>query len=154
MTDKQRRGDVKIGIGADHRGYRTKELIKRHLEENGFKIKDFGTKSEKSCDYPDIAFNLASEVAGRKISKGILICSTGIGMSIAANKVRGAYAALCMNEKMARLSRNHNNANILVLGTSLLSKRLIEKIVNVWLIEKFEGGRHRRRYNKIRREEK
>ena len=145
---------MKIGIVSDHRGYRTKEVIKRHLEENGFRIKDFGTESEESCDYPDIAFNLASEVARRKISKGILFCSTGIGMSISANKVRGAYAALCMNEKMARLSRNHNNANILVLGASLVSKKVIEKIVDVWLIEKFEGGRHRRRYNKIRKEEK
>ncbi len=144
---------MKIGIGADHRGYKTKECLKKYLEAKGYKIKDFGTEGNVSCDYPDIAFPLASEISRRKITRGILLCSTGIGMSIAANKVKGAYAALCMNEDMAKMSRLHNNANILALGASLLSKERITKIVDVWLSQDFEGGRHRRRFNKIKKEE-
>lgn len=144
---------MKIGIGADHRGYKTKEFLKKYLEAKGYKIKDFGTEDNVSCDYPDIAFPLASEISRRKITRGILLCSTGIGMSIAANKVKGAYAALCMNEDMAKMSRLHNNANILTLGASLLSKERITKIVDVWLSQDFEGGRHRRRFNKIKKEE-
>lgn len=144
---------MKIGIGADHRGYKTKEYLKKYLEAKGHKIKDFGTESNVSCDYPDIAFPLALEISRRKVTRGILLCSTGIGMSIAANKVKGAYAALCMNEDMAKMSRLHNNANILTLGASLLSKERITKIVDVWLSEDFEGGRHRRRFNKIKKVE-
>ena len=144
---------MEIGIGADHRGYKTKEFLKKYLKAKGYKIKDFGTVSNVSCDYPDIAFPLASEVSRRKITRGILLCSTGIGMSIAANKVKGAYAALCMNEDMAKMSRLHNNANILTLGASLLSKERITKIAEVWLSEDFEGGRHMRRFNKIKKVE-
>lgn len=144
---------MKIGIGADHRGYKTKEFLKKYLKARGYGIKDFGTESEESCDYPDIAFPLASAVSKRRIARGILICSTGIGMSITANKVKGAYAALCMNADMAKLSRKHNNANILALGETFLSKALIKKIVDAWLSEGFEGGRHRRRFNKIKKGE-
>ncbi|MCK4576764.1 ribose 5-phosphate isomerase B [candidate division WOR-3 bacterium] len=141
---------MKIGIGADHRGYKIKKFLIKYLKGKGYSIKDFGTDSDSPCDYPDIAFPLALEVSRKKIKRGILICGSGIGMTIAANKVNGAYAALCMNEKMARMSRNHNNSNILSLGSSILCKERIKKIVDVWLSEGFDGGRHRRRFNKIK----
>jgi ribose 5-phosphate isomerase B len=144
---------VRIGIGADHRGYKTKEYLKKYLSECGYRVKDFGTDSEESCDYPDVAYPLAKEMSRKKIDRGILICGSGIGMSITANKVRGVYAALCMNEEMARMSRNHNNANIISVGASLLSRIKIRNIVDVWLKEDFEGGRHRRRFNKIKKGE-
>lgn len=144
---------MKIGIGADHRGFKTKEFLKQYLEEKGYKVKDFGTDSRESCDYPDIAFPLAKEVAAKKLKTGILVCGSGIGMSIAANKVKGAYAALCMSRKMAKMARNHNNANIITFGASLLSKKCIKGIIDVWLKEDFDGGRHRRRYTKIKKSE-
>jgi RpiB/LacA/LacB family sugar-phosphate isomerase len=144
---------VKIGIGADHRGYRAKEALKRHLKENGYSVLDFGTKKPDAFDYPDAAFPLAKAVSDGNIKRGILICGSGIGMSIAANKVRGAYAALCTNVAMARMARNHNNANILSLGAMFMTSRKMKNIVDAWLEERFEGGRHRRRFNKIKREE-
>jgi RpiB/LacA/LacB family sugar-phosphate isomerase len=144
---------VKIGIGADHRGFKAKEFLKRYLTEQGYRVKDFGTDSEESSDYPDVAYPLALQVSRKKIDRGILICGSGIGMSIAANKVKGAYAALCFSEEMARMSRNHNNANILSLGASFLSKKKMKKIIEVWLAEDFEGGRHRRRFNKVKKGE-
>ncbi|TES90468.1 MAG: ribose 5-phosphate isomerase B [Candidatus Cloacimonadota bacterium] len=145
---------MKIGIGADHRGFKTKEFLKVYLMKEGFRIKDFGTDNDVSVDYPDIAYPLALEVSNHRLTRGILICGSGIGMCITANKVKGAYAALCMNEKMARMARNHNNANILTLGASLLSKSKIKRIVDIWLSEGFEGGRHRRRFNKLKKGEK
>jgi len=144
---------MKIGIGADHRGYSAKEYLKKYLAKKRYVVVDFGTDSEGSCDYPDIAFSLAVQVAKRKFKKGILICKTGIGMSITANKVKGAYAALCCNRDMAIASRKHNNANILALGATLAGKSKMKSIVDAWLSTEFEGGRHRRRYNKIRKEE-
>jgi ribose 5-phosphate isomerase B len=145
---------MRIGIGADHRGYEAKEALKRYLREKGHSVKDFGTESSDAFDYPDAAFPLARAVAKKRVSRGILICGSGIGMSIAANKVRGAYAALCGNVKMARMARNHNNANILSLGASFTSAGKMKRIVDAWLGEHFEGGRHRRRFNKIRKEER
>ena len=144
---------MKIGIGADHRGYQDKEKLKVHLEKNGYSVSDFGTQSSDSCDYPDVAFPLAKAVSNGKIKMGILICGSGIGMSIAANKVTGAYAALCMNAEMARMARNHNNSNILSLAAAFLGIGDMKKIVDVWLSERFEGGRHRRRFEKIKGEE-
>jgi len=144
---------VKIGIGADHRGYQTKEYLSKYLEKSGHKVLDFGTNSESSCDYPDIAFAVAWSVAKKKMKKGILICNTGIGMSIVANKVKGVYASLCCNKNMAIASRKHNNANVLALGASLLGKSKMKSIVDAWLSTEFEGGRHMRRYRKIRKEE-
>lgn len=138
-----------IGIGADHRGYDTKEYLKKFLTDKGHTIKDFGTDSDESCDYPDIACSLAKAQARGEIESGILICGSGIGMSIAANKIKGAYAALCMNEQMAKMSRNHNNANILTFGASILDRETITRIVEVYLSEEFEAGRHERRFNKI-----
>jgi RpiB/LacA/LacB family sugar-phosphate isomerase len=144
---------VKIGIGADHRGYKAKQELKRFLKEKGHSVVDFGTESNDAFDYPDVAFPLARSVSKGRMSRGILICGSGIGMSIAANKVSGAYAALCTNVKMARMSRNHNNANILSLGASFTSSRKMKEIIDAWLSERFEGGRHRRRFNKIRGQE-
>ncbi|OQX55391.1 MAG: ribose 5-phosphate isomerase B [Candidatus Cloacimonas sp. 4484_209] len=144
---------MKIGIGADHRGFKKKEFIKKILFDKGYDVKDFGTDNEESCDYPDIAFSLANEVATGRVEKGILICNTGIGMSITANKVKGVYAALCCNEDMASAARRHNNSNVLALGASLVSDKEAEKIVLTWLKGEFEGGRHRRRFEKIRKRE-
>lgn len=138
-----------IGIGADHRGYNTKEYLKKVLTEMGHTVKDFGTDSSESCDYPDIACPLSKAQVKGETNRGILICGSGIGMSIAANKIKGAYAALCMNEEMAKMSRNHNNANILTFGASILDRETITRIVEIYLSEEFDGGRHERRFNKI-----
>lgn len=145
---------MKIGIGADHRGYEAKEALKRHLKDQGHSVRDFGTESEEAFDYPDAAFPLARAVSKGSVNRGILICGSGIGMTIAANKVSGAYAALCMNVKMAKMARNHNNANIVSLGAAFTSVSKMEEIVDAWLVERFEGGRHGRRFNKIRGEER
>ncbi len=145
---------MRIGIGADHRGYGAKELLKHYLRAQGHSVRDFGTESSDACDYPDVAFPLARAISGGKIRRGILICGSGIGMSIAANKVPGAYGALCMNVEMAKMARNHNNANILSLGAVFTNSKKMKEIVDVWLAERFEGGRHRRRFNKIKREER
>lgn len=144
---------MKIGIGADHRGYEAKETLKHYLQDRGHTVMDFGTKSADSFDYPDAAIPLAREVSSRRISRGILICGSGIGMSIAANKVPGAYAALCMNVEMAKMARNHNNANILTFGAAFIPVRRMKNMVDAWLEARFGGGRHRRRVNKIKKEE-
>ncbi|MEO0089404.1 MAG: RpiB/LacA/LacB family sugar-phosphate isomerase, partial [candidate division WOR-3 bacterium] len=101
---------MKIGIGADHRGFRLKEELKKFLEENNYQIKDFGTYSEEPCDYPDFAFPLCEALIKKEINRGILICGSGLGMSISANKVKGIRATLCLNKEMAKMARNHNNA--------------------------------------------
>lgn len=144
---------MKIVIGCDHRGFQLKEKIKEALSKNGFQLDDLGTFSEEPCDYPDIAIPVAQAVSNGQYERGILICLTGIGMSLAANKVRGAYCALCANPLMAAASRNHNNANILSLGSSVVDADTAIEIVKVWLGAEFEGGRHLRRLEKIRRYE-
>jgi len=146
---------LKIFVGGDHRGVHFKNKIKDIL--NGIKIAvvDVGAFDEtKSCDYPRIAYQVATQVVRSKNNRGILVCMSGIGQAIAANKVRGAYAALCYNADSARLSRQHNNANILVLGAKFTKKKDLSEIVQVWLMTPFEGGRHRRRVNQIKRIEK
>ncbi|MEO0119220.1 MAG: ribose 5-phosphate isomerase B [candidate division WOR-3 bacterium] len=144
---------MKIGIGADHRGFRLKEELKKFLEENNYQIKDFGTYSEEPCDYPDFAFPLCEDLIKKKINRGILICGSGLGMSISANKVKGIRATLCLNKEMAKMARNHNNANILVLAANFTSLETAKEIVSTFLNEDFEGGRHLRRINKIRKYE-
>lgn len=139
-----------IFIGADHRGYSLKEKVKEILEKLGHMVDDRGTHSEKSCDYPDIAYDVACKVAQTPASRGILICMSGIGQSIAANKVEGAYAALCYNKEAAILSREHNNANILVLGAKFIVSDEIQEIVETWLSTEFTKGRHQRRVDKIK----
>ncbi len=144
---------MKIAIGCDHRGFRLKERISSALSEGQFQFEDFGTSSEQPCDYPDIAIPVAQAVSKGECDRGILICSTGIGMSIAANKVKGAYCALCTNPSMATFSRSHNNANILSLGSTVIDEKTCLAIVRNWLGSEFEGGRHRRRLEKIQKYE-
>jgi len=144
----------KIAIGCDHGGFQLKEKIARFLKHKGYAVADFGAFSEESMDYPDTAYKVARAVAGRRASTGILICKSGIGNCIVANKVAGVRAALCYNIKAARLARRHNDANILVLGSLFVNEELAKKIVNAWFAAPFEGGRHARRVKKIERIEK
>ena len=143
---------MKIFIGADHRGIGFKTKITQILEKQGANVVDLGAYDPaKSCDYPRVAYKVASEVAKSRNGRGILVCMSGIGQAIAANKVRGAYAALCYNTESAELSRRHNNANILVLGSKFVKPKDIAKILRVWLNTEFEGGRHRRRVSQIKK---
>ena len=146
---------MRIYIGADHRGVELKTKIKKILEARKYQVVDLGTNDpDTSCDYPVVAYKVATAVAKDKTSKGILACMSGIGQSIAANKVKGAYAALCYTPLAATLSRQHNNSNILVLGVGFIKKTDISKIVNNWLDAEFEGGRHLRRFKQIQALEK
>jgi len=146
---------MKIFIGADHRGIALKAKITAYLGELGHEVVDVGAHTaEIPCDYPPLACTVAENVARRRGARGVLLCMTGIGISIAANKVPGAYAALCYNLESARLSRQHNNANILVLGAKFVSEDQMRDIIRVWLTEEFEGGRHVRRLRKIKAIEK
>lgn len=140
---------MRIAIGSDHGGYQLKEEIKKALLAKKHEIEDFGTHSTDSCDYPDIALPLAQAVAQGKFDRGILICGTGIGISIAANKVPGIRAALCHDTFSARASREHNDANILALGERVIGRGLALEIVDVWLAAEFAGGRHQKRVDKI-----
>lgn len=142
--------DKKIAIGSDHAGFELKENIKTVLSDLGYEVTDFGTNSTDSVDYPLIAKSLASHVAGKNPPRGILICGTGIGMSIAANKVKGIIAALCSDVESAKLSRQHNNSNVLTLGGRTTDISLAKEIVKTWLETAFEGGRHQRRVQEIR----
>lgn len=145
---------MKIGIGSDHRGFELKVFLKKILKNCGYIVKDFGVFDSTIADYPDIAFALAKAWQKKAIARGILICGSGLGMSIAANKIKGIRAGLCLNEKMAKMARNHNDANILVLAANFTTKTVARKILRVWLKEKFEGGRHRRRIEKIKEYER
>ena len=146
---------MKIFIGADHRGFGLKSKIKSILLKRGYDVQDVGTfGSVPVCDYPKISYEVARRVAQTKDSRGILVCMTGIGHAIAANKVKGAYAALCYNKKAALLSRQHNNANILVLGAKFVSPRQMLSTIDVWLRTKFSGGRHLRRVRQIKQIER
>lgn len=140
---------MNVVLSSDHRGYRAKEQIKAHLSSNGHQIMDVGCNEPTSCDYPDTALAGASAVASGKADCGILLCGSGIGMSIVANKVLGIRAALCHDELTAEMSRRHNNANVLCLPADLLGEELIRRIVDVWLRTDYEGGRHDRRLQKI-----
>ena len=140
---------MKLAIGSDHGGYDLKEEVKSLLEERGIEYKDFGTDSTESVDYPDYATPVAKAVANEEYDKGILICGTGIGMSIAANKVSGIRAALCHDVFSARATRNHNNSNVLTMGSRIIGSELAKAIVDAWLDSDFDGGRHQRRIDKI-----
>lgn len=140
----------KIAIGADHAGFELKEKIKKTLGDLGYEIVDFGTNSTDSVDYPLIAKSVATAVASKNPPKGILVCGTGIGMSIAANKVKGIIAANCYDVETAKLARQHNNSNILTLGGRITEPELAKNIVEAWLGTDFEGGRHQRRIQEIR----
>lgn len=135
----------KIGLGADHGGFALKETIKKHLLEKGYEVEDFGTHSTDSVDYPKYGKLVAYAVVEKKVDCGILVCGTGIGISISANKVPGIRAALCTNTTMAKLTRQHNDANILALGGRIVGDVLALEMVDIFLETEFEGGRHSRR---------
>lgn len=140
---------MKIAIGSDHAGFKLKEVIKCFLEENGVEIFDFGTFSLESTDYPDYAIKVAKAVSKKDYDFGILICGTGIGMSITANKVKGIRAALCNDLFTAVKSREHNDANILCLGGRILGEDLAKEIVRLFINTQFSQGRHEGRIRKI-----
>lgn len=145
---------MKIAVGSDHAGLNLKQEIIEHLKNKQIEVKDFGTYNTESCDYPDYALKVAEEVASKNYDFGILICGTGIGIGISANKVPGIRAALCHDTFSARASRQHNNANVLTMGERVVGKGLALDIVDTFLNSKFEGGRHLRRINKITEIEK
>lgn len=140
----------KILIASDHAGFTLKERLKPYLERMGFKVKDLGTYSKERCDYPRLAYRLAKEISCGRFKRGILICKSGIGDSIVANRVPGVRAALCYNTKAARLSREHNDSNVLVAGSAFVNLGLARKIISVWLKTGFQGGRHSRRLKQIK----
>ena len=140
---------MKIAISADHAGFELKKKIIKALEENGNEVKDFGTYSDESIDYADFAYKAAKSVADKNEDFGIIICGSGVGVSITANKVKGIRAANCFNNEMSALARQHNNANIICLGARFLSESQAIEMVNTFLTTEFEGGRHERRVNKI-----
>ena len=144
----------KIAIASDHGGFILKETLKAYLSKKRYAVKDFGTYSKERCDYPEYAYRASLAVSRGQVKQAILICKSGIGNSIVANKVPGVRAALCFNVTTARLSRQHNDSNVLVLGAAFVKPALAKKIVDVWLATQFEGGRHRRRLNQIREIEK
>ena len=140
---------MKVVVGSDHRGFESKKQIQAIVSQLGHECVDVGTGDSSPVDYPNPAYLAATAVAEKKADCAILVCGTGIGMSIAANKVRGIRAALCHDELSARISRHHNHANILCLSGDLISEVLLRKIVEVWLATDFSGGRHERRVRKI-----
>jgi ribose 5-phosphate isomerase B len=140
---------MKIAIGCDHRGIEFKSKVTNFLKSKNIEVIDVGSNTKESCDYPDFGFKVAEIVAKNEVDWGILICNSGIGMSIVANKVKGIRAALCINEKLAEYARLHNNANVLVIGAGFVSDELAEGIINKWLETKFEGDRHIKRLQKI-----
>ena len=139
----------KLVIGSDHGGFSLKETIKEHLASRGIEVTDAGTHSLESVDYPDVAIDVAKAVAAGEYERGILICGTGIGVSIAANKTPGIRAALCHDTFSAAMSREHNDANILTMGERVVGPGLACLIVDTWLSNSFAGGRHARRVEKL-----
>lgn len=145
---------MKIAIGSDHAGLELKEYIKQVLAGGDYEVTDYGTNSPQSVDYPDYGFKVARAVAGGEADRGILVCGTGMGMSVVANKVKGIRAALAFDTYTAVQSRKHLDANVLVLGERVTGKGLAEEIVRSWLSAEFEGGRHSGRIAKIEAFEK
>lgn len=140
---------MKIALGADHAGYQLKDQIRQHLEQQGISVQDEGTSSAESVDYPDYARAVAHDVSEHRADLGILVCGSGIGMAITANKVDGIRAANVSTEYEAQMSREHNNANVLALGARILNADVAFRIVDTWLATQFAGGRHERRVEKI-----
>ena len=152
--DKAQEAKVRLSIGSDHAGYKMKLVLKTHLEERGFEVEDVGCFSEESCDYPDFAKKVAGAVAGGTAEKGVLICGTGIGMSIAANKVPGIRAALVTNEFMAQMTREHNDANVLCMGARVLDTETAVHLLDIFLDTPFsEEEKHMRRISKLETKE-
>lgn len=140
---------MKIAIASDHGGYELKEHIKKLLDDMGIGYQDFGTDNSESVDYPDYALLVAKKVANKEVDRGILICGTGVGMSITANKVNGIRAALVHDAFTAKATRQHNDSNILCLGARNTGINVAEEIAKIWLSEEYEGGRHIKRLTKI-----
>ena len=140
---------MKISLGCDHGGLELKETIKAHLLARGFEVEDFGTYSKESCDYPDFARPAAEAVASGACDRGILVCTTGIGVSITANKVKGVRCALLSDLMSAKMTRQHNDTNMMALGQGVVGPMLALQIVDIWLDTAYEGGRHQRRIDKM-----
>ena len=140
---------MKLAAASDHAGFDLKEHIKTCLESEGHGVEDFGCYEPESCDYPDYARKLCEAILSGTCERGVLICGTGLGMSYAANRHKGIRAALCMNTEMAKMSRAHNDANVLVLGARLMEPALAQDVLRVWMETPFEGGRHLRRILKL-----
>jgi len=139
----------KVAIGADHAGFEYKEKLKKWLQENGYEVKDFGTNSPESADYPDFAHPVADAVESKQSIMGVLVCGSANGVAITANKHQGIRAAICWNEELASLARQHNNANVVCIPARYIDFDTAVKITDRFLHEEFEGGRHERRVNKI-----
>ena len=140
---------MRIAIASDHRGYHLKEKLASVLRTKGHEIFDEGTSATEAVDYPDFAALVAKKVSDKQVERGILICGTGIGMAVAANKFPGVRAAPCTDEVSAEISRRHNDLNVLCLSADMLSPRSVERMVEIWIETEFEGGRHSRRIEKI-----
>ncbi|MDO4543896.1 MAG: ribose 5-phosphate isomerase B [Clostridia bacterium] len=140
---------MKLAIGCDHGAYVMKEELKLHLLEQGYEVVDFGCNSLQSVDYPPFAFAAAEAVANKEVDRGIVLCTTGIGVSICANKVKGIRCALCGDVRSALMTRMHNDTNMLALGASIISTETAIEITDIWLKTEFEGGRHQRRIDLI-----
>ncbi len=140
---------MKLAIGSDHGGFALKEAVRKHLEQCGIDYEDFGAFSTDSVDYTPIAAKTAHYVADGKADYGVLVCTTGLGVSIAANKVKGIRAAVCTNEYCAEMTRRHNNANILCMGGKVVSEEMALKMLDIFLNTGFEGGKHQRRIDQI-----
>jgi ribose 5-phosphate isomerase B len=138
-----------VAIGADHAGFSLKERVKRYLEARGHAVTDMGTNSPESTDYPQYAFRVAEAVRGGAAERGVLVCDSGNGIAIAANKVEGIRATICMNARQAELARRHNDGNVLVLGSSFIAESDIEPTLDAWFTTGFDGGRHARRVGQI-----
>ena len=136
---------MKIAIACDHGAYILKNKVADHLRQKGYEVEDFGTNGPESCDYPDFAAKAAHAVADGRCEKGIVLCTTGIGVSIAANKVKGIRCALCSDSLSAEMTRRHNDANIIAMGAGIVGPNLAKRMVEVFLNTEFEGGRHARR---------
>jgi ribose 5-phosphate isomerase B len=140
---------MKIALGTDHAGYEYKERVKQYLAEHGHEVKDFGTDSSESCDYPDFVYPAALAVAQGECDRAIVLGGSGNGETMVANKVPGVRCAVCWSEEIARLSRAHNDANVMSIGARFVPIELVFKMLDIWLTTPFDGGRHLRRINKI-----
>ncbi len=140
---------LRIAVGSDHAGFPLKEKVREYLVSRGYEVEDHGTESAESVDYPDYAEKVATRVAAKEVNFGVVVCGTGIGVAISANKVPGIRAAPCNDTLTARMAREHNDANVLTLGGRVVDEAAARKILDVWLATPFAGGRHQRRVDKI-----
>ena len=140
---------MNLAVASDHAGFELKEDLKQFLESEGHNVEDFGCYNTDSCDYPDYAHNLSRALLNNRCERGLLICGTGLGMSYTANRYKGIRAALCLNAEMAKMSRAHNDANVLVFGARIIDPAVAHETLRVWMETPFDGGRHLRRIRKI-----